>query len=114
MPLYQYYCEENDRIVEVSHTVDAKLTTWGEVCFVAQISLGETDPMAPVKRVIRGRPPAVSVSVFNSELKDKGFTKLVKRDDGVYENVTAIDGEERYMKRGDAGSRPHINKKVGD
>ena len=33
----------------------------------------------------------------NSALKDLGFTKLVKRDDGVYENVTARSGDSRYM-----------------
>ena len=114
MPLYQYYCEENDRTVEVNHTLNARLTTWGEVCFVAQIPLGDTDPLAPVKRVIKGKGPAVSIPVFNSELKDKGFTKLVKRDEGVYENVTAGNGEKRYMKRGDPDSRPHIHKKVED
>ena len=114
MPLYQYYCEANDRTVEVSHTVNARLATWGEVCFVAQIPLGDTDPLAPVRRVIKGRSPGISVPVFNSELKEKGFTKLVKRDDGVYENVTAGEGEKRYMKRGDPDSLPHIHKKVGD
>jgi putative FmdB family regulatory protein len=42
----------------------------------------------------------VSVSRSNSELRDLGFTKLVRRDDGVYENVTARDGDSRYMKQG--------------
>ena len=43
-----------------------------------------------------------------------GFTKLVKRDEGVYENVTAVDGEARYMKRDDPSTLPHLKKKVGD
>jgi hypothetical protein len=38
----------------------------------------------------------------------------VKRDNGVYENVTALDGEKRYMRRGDPESLPHLHKKVGD
>jgi len=25
-----------------------------------------------------------------TELRDKGFTKLVRRDDGIYENATAV------------------------
>jgi len=35
----------------------------------------------------------------NTELRDLGFTKLVRRDDGVYENVTARRGESRTMTR---------------
>ena len=114
MPLYTYYCEENGRAVEVSHTMQAKLRTWGELCYVAQIPMGDTDPLAPVERILRGVAPGVAVPVFNSELKNVGFTKLVKRDHGVYENVTAVDGEKRYMKAGDKDSVPHIKKKVQD
>jgi len=113
MPVYDYYCEENSRTVEVVHPMSVKLVTWGEICYVAQIPLGDTDPLAPVKRVIRNAP-GVTVSTFNSELKNAGFTKLVKRDNGIYENVTALDEEQRYMKRGDSDSVPHFHKKVGD
>jgi len=113
MPLYEYQCEENGRVVEVSHPMSARLHTWGELCFAAQIPLQDTDPLAPVKRVFT-RPPGVAVATFNSELKNVGFTKLVKRDDGVYENVTATGKEKRYMNRGDKDSIPHFNKKIGD
>lgn len=113
MPVYCYRCEENGRAVEVEHTMQARLQTWGEVCFVAQIPLGDTDPMAPVERVLQSAP-GVAVPVFNSELKGHGFTKLVRRDEGVYENVTAGEGEKRYMVRGDKDSVPHFHKKVGD
>lgn len=113
MPVYYYHCDANDRTVEVEHTINAKLGTWGEVCFVAQIPLGDTDPLEPVRRVIKSAPN-VTVTVGNSELKSHGFTKLVKRDDGVYENVTAGEGEKRYMKRGDKDSLPHFHKKVRD
>lgn len=112
MPKYDYYCETNGRTVEVVHTVNADLKTWGEVCYVAQISLGETDPLAPVRKVISA--PAITVPVGNSTLKEKGFTKLVKRDRGVYENVTALDHEKRYMTAGDASSIPDFKKKVED
>jgi hypothetical protein len=83
------------------------------VCYVAQIPLGDTDPMASVERIIKSAP-GISVPVFNSELKNSGFTKLVKRDHGVYENVTATGSEKRYMKAGDKESLPHVHKKVGD
>ena len=113
MPVYEYFCESNGRTVELTHPLDADLSIWGEVCYVAQIALDDTDPMAPVQRVLT-RAPSTVVQTFNAEYRSLGFTKLVKRDKGVYENVTAIDGEKRYMKAGDLDSVPHINRKVED
>ena len=113
MPVYTYYCEANGKTTEITHTIQAKLKTWGEVCFVGQIPLGKTDPLAPVQRIIKSAP-GIAVTTSNSELRNSRFTKLVKRDTGVYENVTAIEGEKRYMTAGDKESIPHINKKVGD
>ncbi|MEM6998948.1 MAG: zinc ribbon domain-containing protein [Pseudomonadota bacterium] len=110
MPNYDYYCDENGKTIEVNHGIDQKLHTWGELCFAAQISLGDTDFSAPVRKLIR--PVGIAVPTSNSKLKEHGFTKLVKRDDGVYENVTALDGESRYMKAGDDASIPHLNKKI--
>ena len=56
----------------------------------------------------------ISTPKTNSELKDMGFTKLVKRDDGVYENVTRRGGDARYMERGKAETIPDISKTVTD
>jgi putative FmdB family regulatory protein len=50
----------------------------------------------------------------NSDLKDLGFTKLVKRDDGVYENVTARNGDSRYMVRGKPETMPDLKKTISD
>ncbi len=50
----------------------------------------------------------------NSDLKDLGFTKLVKRDDGVYENVTARNGDSRYMVRGKSETMPKLGKTITD
>ena len=113
MPSYDYYCEENGQTIEVVHSIDARLQTWGEVCYVAQMPLGRTDPGVPVRKVFR-TAPGVAVPIANSQLKNHGFTKLIKRDDGVYENVTAQDGEKRYMQRDDPASLPHLHKKIGD
>ena len=113
MPSYDYYCDANGRTVEVHHPLDADLTIWGEVCFVAQIPLGDTDPLAPVSRVLTRAPGAV-IKTGNAELRNAGFTKLVKRDLGVYENVTASGSEKRYMRSDDPGSVPHLHKKVRD
>ena len=50
----------------------------------------------------------------NSELKDLGFTKLVRRDDGVYENVTARSGDSRYMVRDRPETIPNVKKTIAD
>ena len=112
MPLYDYYCAENNRTVEVNHSLDNDLKTWGEVCFTAQIPMGDTEFTAPVRKVIH--PSYISIPTGVSKLKEVGFTKLVRRDEGVYENVTALDGEKRYMKAGDSSSIPHFYKKIQD
>ena len=52
----------------------------------------------------------LSVPKSNSELRDLGFTKLVKRDDGIYENVTARNGDSRYMERGKPETVPNVAK----
>ena len=56
----------------------------------------------------------ISCPKTNSELRDLGFTKLVKRDDGVYENVTARDGDSRYMISGKPETIPNLKKTIGD
>jgi hypothetical protein len=110
MPKYDYLCEANQKIVEVHHDINTKLKTWGEVCFASQTALGDTDILSPVRLVIR--PIAINVPTGNSKLKEHGFTKLVKRDDGVYENMTATGNEKRYMVAGDKSSMPHLHKKI--
>ena len=50
----------------------------------------------------------------NCDLKNMGFTKLVKRDTGVYENVTATGAESRYMLADKPETMPHLSKKIAD
>jgi len=57
---------------------------------------------------------SISTPKTNSELRDIGFTKLVKRDDGVYENVTRRDGESRFMIRDKPETVPNIKKIIRD
>ncbi|MEX2481812.1 MAG: zinc ribbon domain-containing protein [Gammaproteobacteria bacterium] len=112
MPIYAYECPENGQVVEVRHKMDQRIRNWGELCFAAQIQLGDTPFEAPVRK--RLMPPAIAIPTGNATLKNAGFTKLVKRDEGVYENVTATGGESRYMRAGDQGTLPHLHKKIGD
>ena len=50
----------------------------------------------------------------DSDLKRMGFTKLVRRDKGVYENVTAAGGESRIWDVNKPDSNPHLHKKIRD
>jgi putative FmdB family regulatory protein len=66
----------------------------------------------PVQKIVS----KINISCPRSdrELRDLGFTKLVKRDDGVYENVTARNGDSRYMERGRPETIPDLRKTIGD
>jgi len=58
--------------------------------------------------------PNINRPKGDTELRDLGFTKLVRRDDGVYENVTARDGESRYMVKGRPETMPDVKKNIKD
>ncbi len=111
MPCYSYFCEANQKLVLVDHPSDMVIKTWGEVCYAKQMPV-EDDPALPVKKIIT--PPNISTTPSNSDLKSLGFTKLIKRDEGVYENVTALEHEARYMLAGDTSTVPDMAKKIGD
>ncbi len=113
MPRYEYRCEANNRNVEVKHTMSESLNNWGELCDLAKIEPGDTPLDSSVRRII-SCAPQVRIPVGNSKLKEKGFTKLVRRDQGVYENVTATGSEKRYFRSDDPTSMPHIHKKIED
>lgn len=112
MPLYTYFCPSTNQKLDVTHSIKDKAQTWGELCQLANLEPGETPLSAPVRRLICA--PAVMFPTGNSELKSQGFSKLVKRDDGVYENVTATDGESRIVRPGDRSTYPDLKQKIGD
>jgi putative FmdB family regulatory protein len=66
----------------------------------------------PVRRLIS--LVAVSTPKTHSDLKNLGFTKLVKRDSGVYENVTATGKESRYWDANKPETMPDLKSKIKD
>jgi len=56
----------------------------------------------------------VNTPKTNTEIRESGFTKLVKRDDGVYENVTRRHGDSRYMIHNRPETIPDISKTISD
>ena len=112
MPTYDYFCAANNRRIEVIHGINHKVNNWGELCEVAGCSFGDTAPDTPVTKVISA--PSLAFPKTNTELKNMGFTKLVKREKGVYENVTANEGDARFMKADDPSSIPKLTNKISD
>lgn len=88
------------------------IARWGELCAAAGLDPGDTDIDAPVERHLF--PTAVHTPTGNSQLKSQGFAKLVRRDNGVYENVTALEGEKRYVTADDASSMPDLKRRKLD
>lgn len=54
MPKYDYLCEANGQVIEVSHRMQERISTWKELCDLAGVSLGTTPPDSPVKKLITG------------------------------------------------------------
>lgn len=113
MPRYDYRCKANGLIVEVTHPMSITIKTWGELCVYAGLEQNELPAQEPVERIITSAP-SVKKSTSNAELKNMGFTKLKKREDGVYENMTRTDSESRYMQAGDPKTMPPLHNKISD
>ncbi len=54
MPTYDYRCDTNGRVLEVSHRMSEQLSTWGELCERVGLTTGDTSPDAPVQRLATG------------------------------------------------------------
>lgn len=94
-----------------------KPCSWGRVFEVEQSMHDEPFTRCPhcgvpVRKLIS--PCFVNRPKTNTELRDMGFTKLVKRESGVYENVTARDGESRYVRPDKPESFPNLKKTITD
>jgi putative FmdB family regulatory protein len=67
---------------------------------------------APVERLLF--PAAVSTPHTPSDYKNLGWTKMVRRDQGVYENLTATGDESRYMEANKPETMPKLTGKISD
>ena len=112
MPVYEYFCKANNTAVEVEHPISESISTWGDLCSRTGIDPGETPADSPIEKLLF--PTGIATPKTNADLKNLGFTKLVKRETGVYENVTATGSESRYMKAGDASTMPNLKGKITD
>ena len=104
MPIYEYehlenHCEQG-RVIEVKQSVDDSPLIACPHCH------------GSVRKIMSLN--FVNTPKTNTELRDSGFTKLVKRDDGVYENMTRRNGDNRYMIRNRPETIPDISKTISD
>ncbi len=104
MPIYEYeHLEEpclQGRVFDIKQSINDKSLTKCPHC------------AGPVRKLISRIN--ISTPKTNSELRDLGFTKLVKRDNGVYENVTARDGDSRIVLRDKPETLPNLKKTIKD
>ncbi|MDP8222114.1 MAG: zinc ribbon domain-containing protein [Candidatus Lernaella stagnicola] len=101
MPIYEYEhegeaCEKGARF-EVMHKAGESPLTKCPQCG------------GLVRRLVSR--PNIASPTSDRELRDQGFTKLVKRDDGLYENVTARDGDPKIVDKRDMSPEPEAKKK---
>ena len=54
MPTYDYRCDVNGRMVEVSHRMSETIANWGDLCARAGVEPGETPADTPVHRLATG------------------------------------------------------------
>ena len=59
MPSYDYYCKANGKTIEVNHSMNKRLKTWGQVCRWAKVDPGQTSPKVSVVRLISSVTPTV-------------------------------------------------------
>lgn len=102
MPYYEYEHEEGEgcevgKVFRIEQSIKAEAITVCPAC-------GK-----PVFKLMR--PFYVSNPDSNSSLRDKGFVKLEKRDHGVYENLTATEGESRYFDVSKPETAPNLKKR---
>lgn len=57
---------------------------------------------------------SISTPKTDTDLKSHGFTKLVRRDNGIYENVTATGKESRYWDARKPETMPDLKSKIRD
>ena len=104
MPVYEYEHLEKactvGKVFEHTQSIHDKTLTRCPEC------------NGPIRKLISHT--SFSAPKTNRELRDLGFTKLVKRDDGVYENMTARDGDSKVMVRGKPETIPNLTKTIRD
>ena len=107
-PVYSYYHQNEDQGMQCpgGHNFD-----WEQMSRDLPLSCCPRCG-TPVERGLAAL--SLHVKKFNCELKDMGFTKLARVDDGIYENLTRRPGEDKYIDRRNPQTFPDLSKTVKD
>jgi len=54
MPTYDYRCEYNGQVIEVTHRMNERASTWGELCAITGIESGNMPLNSRVEKLITG------------------------------------------------------------
>lgn len=107
-PVYSYYHEDEEKGAACPAGTEFE---WDQVS--CDIPLSRCPHCG--EKVERGLSvSSIRTRKFNCELKDMGFTKLVRVDDGIFENVTRRHGESKYIDRRNPDTFPDLSKTVKD
>ena len=79
MPTYDYLCEANGRVVEVSHKMSDQVVNWGELCQRAGIARGKTPAGSPVQKLITGGAVISGVNLGSTERSSSTRRPAVRR-----------------------------------
>lgn len=104
MPVYEY--EHTQKHCEIGHVFEVEQS-------IKEEPLNSCPKCnRPVKKLIS--MAYINTPKTNTELRDMGFTKLVKRDDGIYENVTARGNDSKFVDRNKPETLPDLSKTIRD
>ena len=67
MPTYDYRCEANDRVYEVSHPMSQKISTWGELCAAGGLDSEGLPAESPVRKLLTTAGVVSSSALRNPE-----------------------------------------------
>ena len=71
MITYDYHCDANGQTITVCHSIKETLTTWGDLCSLADHCLGETPQQTPIRRLISYEEPKPDESTLSMFSKTK-------------------------------------------
>ena len=67
MPTYDYRCTANGQVVEVNHRMSEQPHTWGELCALTGLEIGEIPAEAPVEKLLSAAGVVSSRALKNPE-----------------------------------------------
>lgn len=104
MPIYEY--EHSDQFCSLGKAFDVTQSVH-DATLTSCPQCGR-----PVRKLIS--LSNINTPKTNTELRDQGFTKLVRRDKGIYENVTPRDGESKVMYHDKPETCPNLKGTIKD